>query len=151
MIIPYSLLIIKPMSVGRGDAPVILQDIFYHCPVALRMFRQFIICDTTLLALVEPTGPHHSTLDYEQEKIHPARQIPSWICVFTHLDRITDPTVLLNEYCGPLDVSQRTHQHLRYTYSTSFHPSDNVVHIAIPERRQYEANLLFLEFNEEHI
>lgn len=157
MTVPYSLLTIKPMSVGRGDAPQILADILKDCPVSLRMFRVWPICDTTLIGLCRTKGLHDSGLDYEVEKIHPARKVDSWVCVFTHLDRETDPTPILNEYCGPLDPTKLLPQHLRHKYGgytkvgRTAHASDTVVHITKTERLDYEGMLLFMEFDESKI
>ena len=154
MTIPYSLVVIKPLSVGRGDAPNILQSFLDNRPVTLRKFRSWAICDTTLLALVQDKGLHKTNLDYDQEKLLLPRQIDSWICVFTHLDRQTDPTPIIHEYCGPLNRREWLPHHLRHQFGgysrfgNNAHPTDTVIHIAKPERALYEANLLFLNFNE---
>jgi nucleoside diphosphate kinase len=155
MIPPYTLLIIKPMTVGRGHAAEILEEILSQCPVSLRLFRDFRICDTTLLAVCQSTRDAVSNLDYDQEKIHPPRQQSSWIGLFTHIDRLTDPTQILEDYCGPLEPAQWKPHHLRYKYGgqslvgVTAHPSDTVVHISKPARANYESSLLFQNFNED--
>lgn len=157
MSVPYSLMMIKPMSVGRGDAPLILADTLHDCPVALRMFRSWVVCDSTLVGLCRMKGMFESGLDYDVEKIHPLRQVHSWVCVFTHLDRKTDPTPILNDYCGPLDPTQLLPSHLRSKYGgyarvgKTAHASDTVVHIAKTERVDYEGMLLFMDFDETKI
>jgi hypothetical protein len=151
MTVPYSLLMIKPMSVGRGDAPFILEDLLENCPISLRLFRQFVVCDNTLMLLTKPVGPHHSTLDYEQEKIHPPRHIPSWICLFTHLDRQTNPRPMLDDYCGPLDRGAQLRSHLRSRYQKSPFLADDVVHLTASARAKHEATLLFHDFHDDNL
>lgn len=148
-VVPYTLLVIKPMSIGRGHGPVILENILENCPVSLRSFRSWPICDSTLYAMTRDTGPHSSILEYELERIHPPRQIHSWCCIFTHLDRSKDPTDTLNNYCGPFDRTEWLNDHLRYKFAITKNPTDTVVHIPQPTRTKFESNLLFLNFDEE--
>lgn len=158
MSVPYSLMMIKPLSVGRGDAPEILSKILDNVPVALRGFRSWNICDTTWFALCRDKGPFLSDLVYEVEKIHAIRQVPTWICLFAHLDRETDPTEALIDYCGSDDRTLWQPRHLRHKYSgfTNYvgptaHASDTVVHIASPKRVSFEAAVLFSQFDESKI
>lgn len=148
---PYALLIIKPLTIGRGEGPEILSKILDECPVALKRFRQWVICDTTLKALTQDTGPEEcdkTDLEYAVEQIHCVRQAASWICIFTHTDRVSDPIQVLMDYCGPASRQGWLHTDLRYQMSHTTHASDTVVHIAKPERRNYEANMLFMTFDE---
>jgi hypothetical protein len=154
MQIPYSLVIIKPMTVGRGSAPDILESILNDCPVSLRMFRQFVVCSTTLAALTTETKEVVSNLNYDDEVIHASRGVPSWICLFTHKDRLTDPTLLLEEYFGPLDPNKWRDGHLRYKYGgfgfigKTAHSSDTALHLSKAERVNYESTILFTNFDE---
>lgn len=143
----FTVLIIKPVSVGRGDAPAILHDILHNTPVALRGFRVWRICDTSWKALCL----NSSSLDYNTEKLNAGRSVPAWICLLTHLDRVTDPVPVLEKYCGPFDSDQWLPKHLRYRYSHHAHDIDTVVHISGIERAEYEASILFEKFNKEDI
>lgn len=157
MTISYSLFMIKPLSIGRGDGPAILKDILKDCPVSLRFFRNWSICDTTLFALSQSKGLSEGQLRYEDEVIHSQRQGLSWICLFTHKDRVTDPTDILNAYCGPENYREWLPHHLRYRYGgfakigKTAHASDTVVYIAKADRTEYESNLLFLDFDPSQI
>ena len=153
MSVPFSVVMIKPLSIGRGHGPEILGNIIDRCPVTLRKIRSWVVCDTTLFGISRPHGPHLTNLNYDDEKIHPQRQAVSWICVFTHIDRETDPYVCLDTYFGPTDPRDCKLGQLRHTYGgltqagLNFHPSDNVVHLALPERADFEATLLFQDFD----
>lgn len=139
---------IKPMSVGRGDAPKILEELLDKLPITLRLFRSWSVCNMTLTALCEV-----SDLKYDDEKIHLGRGKDSWVGIFTHIDRISDPTSFITEYCGPLDPTNWQSHHLRKRYSAytwlgkSAHPSDTVVHISRPDKVELESSLLFLNFD----
>lgn len=153
--VPYTLLMIKPMSVGREDGAPILSAILDEAPVMLRKFRIWHICDTTWFALGQNKGIIPANLDYEIEKIHAVRTIPTWICVFVHKDRETDPTPALIDVCGPDDSSMWLSHHLRTRYSglthyvgKTAHSSDTVFHIAKPGRCEYEAKMLFTDFDQ---
>jgi hypothetical protein len=146
--VPFGLVVIKPLSVGRGDAPNILEAILNHCPVVLRMYRQFALCSMTLDAL------RHSN----NRSVFPAgAKGPSWICLFTHVDRVTNPTQCLDDYFGnmvPSEVLPGTLRHRYGGYSKlgpTAHLSDDVVHLAHETRADFEANLLFLNFDPEKV
>lgn len=143
MTVPFSLVVIKPMSIGRGHGPKILEELLSSAPLVLRRFRAWNLCQTTLRVLCESPS-----LEFEDEKIHLGRSQESWICLFTHVDRQTDPSGLIEELCGPLDKSLWRQVHLRMRYSGfgkqggSTHPSDTVFHISSRTRRDLEASLL---------
>lgn len=139
-----ALVIIKPMSVGRGDGPAILTELLDKCNLALYKFRSWIICDNTWSAVLNDI--HHRTVKSEEGK-------HSWVCLFKSRDPSLDPTEQLNALCGPEEMKQWQSDHLRYRYSaykqlgplTS--PSDTVVHIAPADRVILEACLLFTSFD----
>lgn len=152
MAVPFSTIIIKSFSVGRGDAPNILEDLLSHLPISLRMFRSWRICDNSIHALSKVVGLDDTPLDYETEKISALRPVHSWCCVFTHMDRETDPTDLINDFCGPVDAKVWVHGSLRHTYGLkSLNPADNVIHVSTPQRAEYEAKILFMNFDKEAI
>jgi nucleoside diphosphate kinase len=142
--VPFSLVVIKPLSVGRGEAPDILNNILMHCPVSLRMFREWTLCRTTLEVLMQ--GPHAPVFLLDNRS-------PCWVCLFTHNDRVSNPTPLIAEYVGstdPWEVQPNTlrHQYGGFTrFGITAHPSDNVVHLADDNRAELEALLLFTQFN----
>jgi hypothetical protein len=148
MTVPFALVIIKPMSVGRGDAPDILSAILNKCPVSLRMFRAWTICRTTLEALCgDGKGP----------TFPPGRPSPSWICLFTHLDRVTDPTEILTDYFGGPEKERWLLHHLKYQFSgyrkigKAAHLADDVVYLSPIERCEFEACVLFTDFDKKAI
>lgn len=132
-----SLLIIKPLSIGRGDGPKILSDLLKNCPIVLTQFREWKICNQTLLALC-----NSDKLDYEQETIYLSRSVPSWICQFDSTTTEEHPVDILEQYCGPLERTEWTSKTLRFKFNKSNHPTDTVVHIASKERTLLEISLL---------
>lgn len=151
MNVPYSLLVIKPNAVGIGEAPRILNEVLDKLPVSLRFFRSSFICDTSWKALSMRHNGVESTLNYEVEKLNAVRPIVSWVCIITHIDRVTDPTDLLNNLFGPIDPTKRTHKHLRTKYNRSYLSDSSIAHISVPERVEYEASVLLVNFNELNI
>ena len=152
MTLPYSLVIIKSLSIGRGHGPEILSKILSSAPVSLRMMREMKICENSLKALTVPVGPYESNLDFDTEVVNCYRNVPSWVCIFTHIDRTTDPTDILRSLFGPIDKTRWLHMHLRFGYGgMSPHPSDTVFHLSDIERREYESSILFTDFSEESI
>ncbi len=141
-----SLLIIKPLQIGRGQGPGILSDILNTSPLSLVSFRSWRICDTSWKALATDVAGVKSDIDYELEKIHAIRTIPSWICLFESTDSVSGPVDILNDICGPLNSSEWKPHHLRYKYSSD-HRTDSVFHISKPERVDFESSVLFVEFN----
>jgi hypothetical protein len=149
MSVPYSLLVIKPLTVSRGDAPKILSELLDKHPLVLRKFRSWSICDTTLRAL--SMSSKDTGWNYEVEKTFAAQHLESWICLITHADRHSDPQDILMEVCGSPNPAEWQYRHLRHRYSALFSKLDPVVHLSPIERQNIEASLLFINFNEKHV
>ncbi len=146
MTVPYTVVVIKPASINRNYGPLILEDMVSKLPVSLRFFRKWNICNTTLKALnIIGTFYNNGKGNY------------SWICLFTHKDRETDPTIMINDLFGPEAMDHWRHHHLRFRYSSYkemgqlTHPSDTVVWIPPESRMSICAQLLFQNFNEEEL
>jgi hypothetical protein len=64
-----------------------------------------------------------------------------------------DPYEDLLKYIGPENPLEWKQGELRHEYGgfsrfgSTAHPSDTVVHLAHPDRADYEANLLFMDFD----
>lgn len=145
--IPYSVVMIMPLSVGRGHGPKILRDLMDKCPITLRKFRSWSVCNTTWRALCDNDQEAQAHIDLAL----PPGKRDAWICLFTHLDRTTDPTSAIESLCGPLDLWMRQDGQLRYKYWTgnmNTHVADAIVRIAQPTRARLEASLLFRDFDE---
>jgi hypothetical protein len=151
----YSLVIIKHLSIGRGHGPFILSDILRKAPVSLRMFRHWKICDTSLKALCTNTRACDTYLSYNLESDSGMSLRPSWICLFTHLDRSSDPHPILDDVLGRYDgYHPRSAFGIRHNYcptTNTVHNCDTVVHLTDPLRNEYEASILFKDFKEADI
>lgn len=141
---PYSLVMIKPLTVGRKHAPPILEMILNKCPVSLRYFREWEICATTWRALYP---------DKEVAASNILTSLPgigrnAWILLFTHKDRVSDPYPFLLDTIDPPEWSANSIRSIWRTRTSTPHKSDNVVHLSSPGRVSLEASLLFRNFNE---
>ena len=149
----YTIVIIKPLSIGRGDGLSILEDILHVCDVSLRSIHQTHICDTTWKALFEVSK--NTVAEFKHENAFPNNHHRhSWICVFTDKLRQTNPTEKIRAYCGCEDMNLWTIAHLRYKYSAysrlgkTTHPSDTVVYIAPSEKISLISKILIRDFDE---
>jgi hypothetical protein len=141
---PYSVIMIKPLTVGRKQAPAILDYILQTCPVSLRFFREWEICATTWRALYA---------DKDLADVNILTSLPgigrtAWIGLFTHKDRISDPYPVISELCGKTDLNNSSIRSIWRTRTTTPHGSDTVIHIADPKRVKLEADLLLYNFKE---
>ncbi len=140
---PFSVVVIKSMSIGREDHYHILGDLLRNCPVNLRMSRWWKICANTRAVLAK-TSPHTVFLNDNR---------PSWILLFTHLDRVTDPYTFLSQYVGDDDRRKVLPGTLRNCYAgyqkqgEAAHMADDVVYLSKPDRADFDANLLFNRFD----
>jgi hypothetical protein len=144
---PYSLIMIKPLTVGRKQAPAILEYILQLCPVSLRFFREWEICPTTWRALYD---------DKDIADVNILTSLPgigrkAWVGLFTHKDRVSDPYPHLIDISGINDTSNLNNSSIRSiwrTRTTTPHGSDTVIHISDPKRVKLEADLLLYNFRE---
>lgn len=144
---PYSLVMIKPLTIGRQQGPAILTEIMYRCPVSLRFFREWEICPMTWRALYNDA----ETADANVLTALPGIGRRAWICLFTHKDRITNPWKDLVKVCGAADPDKRgpdTIKEMWKTPTSNPHKSDTVIHLSDPYRTKLEADLLLYKFNE---
>lgn len=138
---------IKPLSIGRGDGPLILEDLLKYCPVKLIAFREWPVCSTTWSTLVNLSKGTAAEDDVLAD-IKDHKNLTSWCLVLEHQDG-SDPTEKLLDYCGPPLREKWERHHLRMRYSSyrsrgaAAHPLDSVVYIAPPEKRDLIRLLLF--------
>lgn len=145
---PYSLVLIKPLTVGRGQAPLILEDILSHGTTSLRCFREWEACATTWRVLY----PDPIVADAHIEICPTGIGRKIWVGLFTHLIPTKSSDLTLDEIIGPKDPILHKPHHIRYKYKPVNripHPADDVIHVSAPERTMFEAMLLFRNFNEE--
>jgi len=148
MTTPYCVVIIRPLSITRGDGPKILEDILNKRNVVLRLFRQWDICETTWLTLSQSSEGTDAYFDYEKDKL--ASFKTAWCCLFTSVDD-SDPSDSLIDLFGPHNRKQWLTSHLRSVYSKSPHSGDTVVYIPDKMKMSITAHLLFNNFNEEDV
>lgn len=133
-----SLVVILPLSVRRGEAPFILEELMDKCQLTLVKFRSWAICNNTWRALLPTTVPEIHFSGYN-----------SWACLFRDRDELVDPTERINTYCGPMDMTKWRSAHLRYRRGSYANlgvhasPEDLVVHVADPARLDLEKSLVF--------
>lgn len=150
---PYSLVVIKSLAIGRGWGMNILSDILDTCPVTLKKIRSWVVCDNTWKALGAPVSGVESDCIYQVENVQSLRNSPSYICLFIHEDKVTDPTDLLFDKLGPNDINLCLPHHVKYKYKprNMSHPCDTVLRISHPKRVDYEAMLLFDHFDKDNL
>lgn len=150
LIPPYSLILIKPLTVGRKEAPAILQYILDNCPVVLRQFREWDICASTWRALYS----NNDLADANILTSLPGIGRKGWVCLFTHVDRVSDPYPTLFSLCvgdGLFDTGKKSIRDVWKTKTSTPHRSDTVIHISDPNRVKLEADLLLHNFKEEQL
>ncbi len=147
----HSVVVIKPLSVGRGDGIMILNEILDNCDVRLRKIRQWCICDTSWRALGHLS---QHAFDYTTEEENTRHHKPALICIFEGEDQYRSVTDRIVEYCGPEDRQLWKRWHLRYRYSSyrksgaAMSASDTVVHVVPDKHVILGAQMLFTDINE---
>ena len=140
MSICYSVLVIKPMMVGRGEASEVLEYLLHECggQATLRLYREWSICTTTLHALCEQTADTPSTWCFTKDHSFAKRGAKSWCLLFTGSTPHLNPHTYL--------------KHALDKWMTQRHrpPSVAADLYLIPDSRvDYEATLLFQNFDAE--
>ena len=158
MVVPCSLVIIKPMSVGRGDGPGILANLLNYKDISLVRFHAVPILEKNWERLAAPKGPHKVDLDPLIEVKHSLSPHPAWVCLFTSNDRETDPYDKLIELCGERNPVTWKSSDLRYIFSglterssRSTHPCDTVFHISPSSRALFDLSILAGPVEEEFL
>jgi hypothetical protein len=146
--------VIKPLSIGRGDGPKILEELLEKGNLILHKIRSWNVCNNTWYALWNISKETESEFEWV-DRFSNASFRNCWVLLLTHKDQITNPVDFLNDYSGPVDkILQWKKHHLRYKYSafavqgllTSKY--DDVVYISPRGKQNLVANLLFSKFNE---
>lgn len=156
-LVPYTVIVIKPLSIGRGDGPHILEDLLTQLPLSLRKFRTWNMCSTTWNVLKDISMGTPAEFSWSQTVSGGFYSNEVWVGLFTHKDRSTDPTELLRDIWGPEEMRLWKTSDLRYKYSAfktqglTTHPADTVVYISPAEKSNLIANLLFNKFDEEDL
>lgn len=150
----YSVCLIKPSTIGRGDGPDVLSDMLDKGDLSLLKFKAWNVCSTTWSSLEEISKDTESALVYKDEIRASGRASEAWACLVS-TRRDEHPTIVLNRIFGPNSFDQWRKNHLRYKYSAFSrlgkitHPSDTVVYIAPEGKEPLIASLLFVNFEEE--
>ncbi len=134
-----TLLLIKPLTVNRGDSIFVLGDILRSINAKISDIHETRICETSWKALSTDTLSHPSTIDfYKERKQNPHHK--SIVCVLEINDESRDIYKELDKLFGdPYDRKLWTSDNLRKKYSVLQHTDiDNVVHITHPLRFSYE-------------
>ena len=137
----FSIMIIRPMTLRRGDEGKIFEILTHKNFITLAILKKK-ICDTTLKAL------YPSLEKEEYEKASKYYKGDSLLLCLTHL--VYSPISLLKEIVGPsclLEASSSTLRGMigRIKYGgVKGNPYDDVCHYSESEdRADYELNLLF--------
>ena len=156
-IVPYTVFVIKPLSVGRGDGPEILEELLEKGNLVLHKIRPWDVCNNTWHALWDISQDTESEFEWVDRFTRTTFR-KCWVLLLTHKDKITDPTDFLNEYCGPVDkIMKWKKHHLRYKYSSFaiqgllMSKYDDVVYISPKGKQKLIADLLFTKFDEKDI
>lgn len=155
---PYAVLVIKPLSVRRGDGPRILRDLLDDCNLVLVKIREWNICPTTWDAIWNISKDTESEFTWTDKFINDSTCNSCWILVLKSKDITKDVLDVLNSYCGSSeDLLTWKSDHLRYKYSPyssqglTLRKYDNVVYINPKGKQKLIADLLFPRFDEKDI
>lgn len=153
----YTVVVIKPLSIGRGDGPKILEELLEKGNLILHKIRSWNICLNTWSAIWDISQGTESEFEWTDRLVNSSFR-NCWVLLLTHKDSTTDPVDFLNEFCGPAgDILKWKKNHLRYKYSAFaiqgllVSKYDDVVFIAPKGKQNLVANLLFKKFNEKDI
>ena len=146
----YAVVMIKPLSVGRGQGPHILENILVNTNVVLRKFRPWRICNNTWLALEAISQNTESAFSMKSE-LEAGTGRNAWVCLFKAVNESVDPRTELNELFGPNDPKKWLRHHLRHRFSAISHTADNVVYMAPVGKEELVAQLLFENFSESDV
>lgn len=145
---PFTVMIIRPLSISRGHGPQIIEEILKNCSVVLVAMRQWNVCRTTWAALSNISKDTKAELDATTTDLH-LNKGPSWCLIFEAGDGEADPTEELMAYCGPADRTQWEQKHLRMRYSSykqrgiTASLQDAVVYISPADKHDLISHLLF--------
>ena len=146
----YIVAVIKPLSVGRGQGPFILQDILDNNDLSLVKFRPWTICNTTWKALADISVDTDSSFIADPELVSSVDR-KAWICLFREPEDIPSQIAWFRDYVGPNNPREWTKKHLRFRYSASNHASDNVVYLSPPGKEELVDQLLFQNFDPDNV
>jgi len=153
----YTVVVIKPLSIGRGDGPKILEELLEKGNLVLHKIRSWNICLNTWEAIWNISKDTESEFEWV-ERLANSSFRNCWVLLLTHKDRVIDPVDFLNECCGPVDdILKWKKCHLRYKYSAFsiqgllMSKYDDVVYISPKGKQNLVANLLFSKFDEKDI
>jgi len=153
----YTVVVIKPLSIGRGDGPKILEELLEKGNLVLHKIRSWDVCLNTWSAIWDISQGTESEFEWVT-KLTTASFRQCWVLLLTHKDQVTDPADFLNDYCGPSNNNLKWKKHhLRYKYSAFaiqgllMSKYDDVVYISPRGKQNLVATLLFSKFNEKDI
>lgn len=136
-----TLVVIKHMSVRRGDGISILRDILRLTSCHLLDIYSTYICETSYKALCTDTKAYPATMssrDFSPGVINSL----VWVCTVEITDSEKSIYDELIRVCGPVNKKEWINSHLRYKYSSHYSKDDDVVHITHPLRYNYEKSIL---------
>lgn len=137
-----ALFIIKPFSVGRGDAPRILEDILAHSDLVLLRFRVWSLCLTTLTVLSQIQDWDDARFQAEKQSVAGGRHV--WICHVGSLSSSVSAHASLLAIFGPEHRNEWERHHLRYQYALSNppNPTTRILDIVVDLGRKDKTELL---------
>ena len=149
----YCVLVIKPMTIGRAEGPLVLKDLLSTGDFRIVRKTPFNMCRNTWIALEDISRGTESEFGFESFiKNTSTRDRVSWVMIVKHRDGVTDPTDLLNKLLGPVDPSKWKYSHLRYKYARVGNCSlDDVAFVSPKSKANLTAMILIKDFKEEEI
>jgi hypothetical protein len=149
----YCVLVIKPMTIGRDEGPLVLKDLLSTGDFQIVRMMPSNVCRNTWLALEDISRGTESEFSFGSFITNTtARDRVSWVMIIKHRDGITDPTDLLNKHLGPTDPSKWTYSHLRLKYARLGNRSlDDVTFVSPKGKANLTAMILIKDFKEEEL
>lgn len=150
---PYCVLVIKPLTVSRGEGPLVLKDILSTGKFVISRMMPSNICHNTWIALEDISKDTESAFSFDRGMSGKTTlERVSWVLIIKHTDGVSDPVDELNTLLGHPNPMKWKASNIRYKYSKLIYSAiDDVAFVSPKGKANLTASILIQNFNEEEL